>query len=66
MAKLMSNRELELFKVAVLLAKRLADANPEVGMGPSLQTIAQKVAEQLSFDVDPDDIIEVCEEAGGS
>ena len=65
-AKLLSNREMELFSVAVTLAVTLDRINPDVGIGPSRETIAQRVADQLSFEIDEDDIAEICEEISGS
>ena len=66
MAKVLSRREMELFHVAVNLAVRLDMACPEVGMGPSREMLARAVANRLSFEIDDDDIAEVCEEIRGS
>lgn len=66
MAKPLSNREMELFHEAVRLAISLDHCNPEVGMGPSKEMIARAVADRLSFEIDEDDIAEVCEEIRGS
>lgn len=52
----MTEREQELFRVAVNLAVSLDQANPEVGMGPSRYMIAQDVAAQLSFEVADEEI----------
>lgn len=62
MAKLLTNREMELFRRLVYLAKAYDDSNPEVGMGPSIEMIAEREAAKLSFEIDPDDIAEICEE----
>ena len=64
--KLFTNREMELFRTAVNLAVQLDRCNPEVGMGPSPEMIARKLAEKLSFGVDADDIAECCEVITGS
>ena len=60
MAKILSKREMELFRAAVILAIQLDRCNPEVGMGPSRQMLAEKVAAMLSFEIDPEDIGDVC------
>jgi len=64
--KLLTNREMELFRCIVILARRLDDCNPEVGLGPSIETIAQREADCLSFEIDEDDMAEVCETVKGS
>lgn len=66
MAKLLTNREMELFRVAMQLEKALDDCNPDVGMGPSMEMIAERVAARLSFEIDEDDIAEMCETITGS
>lgn len=65
MSKPMSNREMEIFKVALNYARRLSDCCPDVGMGPSLKTLAKEVSTKLSFSVSEDDICELCEMASG-
>lgn len=62
--KLLTNREMELFRQLVFARKDISDLCPDVGMGPSIQTIAQKTAEGLSFEIDEDDIAEAIEIAG--
>jgi hypothetical protein len=57
---LLTPRESELFNVAVNLAASLDAANPDVGMGPSRQMLAQDVAAMLSFPVDEEDIQHIC------
>jgi len=67
MAKLLSKREMELFHRVVSLAARLERCEPrEVGMGPTRQMLAEEQANALSFEIDPDDIAEVCETVEGS
>ena len=64
MAKLLSNREMELFRMALNLAVRLDNVCPDVGMGKTKQMIAEELVQNLSFDIEPDDIAESCENAG--
>jgi len=66
MAKLLTNREMELFRLAVNLAVKLDDCEPEVGMGPTRQAIAEKISKNLSFEIDENDIYEVSEIITGS
>jgi hypothetical protein len=66
MAKPMSNREMELFNIALNYAVLLDRCNPEVGMGPSRFMLAKQIAERLSFPVSEDDLHELCEEVSGS
>jgi hypothetical protein len=63
--KLLTNREMELLNLAVHYAVQLDHCNPEVGMGPSRQMIVDRVAAQLSFAVDPDDLAEIGQEISG-
>ena len=65
MARLLTNREAELFRRIVNLAEQLDHCNPEVGMGPSRLMIAQDQAASLSFEIDEDDIAESAETASG-
>ena len=66
MTKLLTNREMELFRVAMTFAERLDNANPEVGVNFGFKDrFAAQVASLLSFTIDPDDIAEVCEEIRG-
>lgn len=65
MAKLLTNREMELFRRIVYLAEQLDHENPEVGMGPSRSMLARDQAATLSFEIDEDDIEEAAE-VGGS
>ena len=64
MRKLLSVREMELFRRIVHLAKRLDNYNPKASSDTSLETIAQQEEEVLSFDINGDDIAEVCEYVG--
>lgn len=66
MARLLTNREMELFRRIVYLAEQLDHANPEVGMGPSRSMLARYQAATLSFEIEEDDIEEASEEVGGS
>lgn len=66
MAKLLSNREMELFRHLLLWRKAYQDSNPDVGMGPSLKMLAEELVKYLSFEIDEDDIAEVCEDIRGS
>lgn len=52
----MTPQELELFLLAVKYRKQYLDSNPEVGMGPTIETICRQVAAELSFSVSEDDI----------
>ncbi len=52
----MNDREMELFVLCVRYAKAYDDSNPDVGMGPSHQMIAEDVAKGLSFSVSKEDI----------
>jgi hypothetical protein len=60
----MTNKEMELFRVALHHKKAYDDCNPQVGIGPSMITLARRLAEELSFAIDDDDLDEVCEHAG--
>ena len=60
MATPLTAKEMELFRRVVRLAKHLDDCNPDVGMGPSIRTIAEREAARLSFEIDEDDIAEIC------
>lgn len=57
----MNDREMELFVLAIKQAKALDDAYPDVGMGPSVYTLARDVANRLSFEVSEEDIEEACQ-----
>ena len=63
--RLLTIREAELFRRLVGQAIDLDRCNPDVGMGPTPETIATKLADSLSFDIDPDDIAEAAEEIKG-
>lgn len=65
MARLLTNREAELFRRIVNLAESLDRCNPDVGMGPSRHMLAQDQASSLSFEIDEDDIAEAAETASG-
>lgn len=64
MTKLLSNREMELFNVAVNLAVELDGCLPGSPFAIVRKRVAEKVAAKLSFDIDEDDIEEVCQEVG--
>jgi hypothetical protein len=67
MSKPLSNREMELFRVALAYAERLERCQPRgVGMGPGSETLAKEIAGKLSFKIDADDIAEMLEEVCGS
>ncbi len=46
----MTDRELNTAVALVELAGRYSDANPEVGFGPSVWTLARKSLEPLGFE----------------
>lgn len=52
----MTERELELFSLLVSYAASLDDACPDVGMGPSIPSLAEDVARQLTFTVSSSDL----------
>lgn len=52
----LTSREMELFRLLVRYEKRYENDNPEVGMGPSLETLARRVAAKLSFPINDEDI----------
>lgn len=52
----LSNREKEIFRIALRYAELYEYCNPVIG---SNVTLAQKVANQLSFDVSDEDIAEL-------
>ena len=64
MTKLLSNREMELFNVAVNLAVELDGFAHRRAEPIVRKRVAEKVAAKLSFDIDEDDIEEVCQEVG--
>jgi hypothetical protein len=67
MTQLLTNREMELFRVAMQLEKVLDDCNPDCGGGGlTMKMIAERVASRLSFDIDEDDLTEMCETISGS
>ncbi len=67
MTKLLTNREMELFRLAIFLQKKLDNANPEVGIVFDESTSAcRKILSQLSFQIDEDDIAECLEDIVGS
>lgn len=41
----------ELLSLNLHYAKRLDDSNPDVGFGPSIQTLLNKIIDKLSFSV---------------
>ena len=54
----MSEREMQIFVIAILYAKSDNDSNPDVGMAPSLESVAKQVALRLSFRVPEEAIAE--------
>ena len=67
MIKLLTSREMELFRLAIHIQKKLDDANPEVGMVfDEYGSACRKILSQLSFEVDADDIMECLESIKGS
>jgi aspartate/methionine/tyrosine aminotransferase len=66
MAKLLTNREMELFNLAVNIAVGLDYHGTEIGIEPIRQAIAEKISKNLSFKIDEDDIYEVSEIITGS
>ncbi len=66
MAELLTNREMEIFRLALIYRQRYNDACPEVGLGPTTFMIAESLANELSFSIDEDDLAEMCESISGS
>jgi hypothetical protein len=65
MAKLLSNREMELFNMAVNLTVELDIICGSVSpFAVVRKTVVKKVAAKLSFDIDEDDIEEISQEIG--
>jgi hypothetical protein len=65
-AKLLTNREMELFRRVVTLAERMEPIDPQKSPSPQLEILAHRQAALLSFVIDEDDIAEVCETVTGS
>ena len=61
MAKLMTNREMELFRCLIHTRKALMVAMPNCEAEPTIEFVANATASELSFDLDEDDIAECCE-----
>lgn len=59
MAKLLTNREMELFRQALAALELATEGVPR-------ETLAQNLAGSLSFEIDEDDIAECCEQISGS
>lgn len=66
MAKPLTNREMELFRLALHYYIQYDKCCPDVGMGPTRHTMCQDLAKKLSFKIDEDDIAEMCEVIRGS
>jgi len=66
MAKLMSDREMSLFRLAMYYKGKYRESNPDIGMGYSIKNIAQEIAKESGFKFDDDDIAECYEEIQGS
>ena len=62
MAKLLTNREMELFR----LAMQFADAALAIGKKMSREELANTITKELSFKIDEDDLAEMCETIEGS
>lgn len=56
----MNDREMELFVLTIKQAVSIDQLCPDVGMGPSKQMLARRIADRLSFDVSDAEIIEAC------
>jgi len=65
MTKLMSKREMALFKVAMNYCHAYHECNPNVGWGYTIEGVAEEVAKKTGFKWDEDDIAECCEEITG-
>ena len=65
MPKLLTNREMEIFRIAMMYCKKYYDCNPDVEMGPWGIYYAEEVAKKLSFKIDPEDLEEMCEIISG-
>ena len=65
MSKLMNNREMELFRMAMCLEQEICTLSTG-GSTLSTTKAAEKIASRLSFKIDPDDIAECIEECKGS
>ena len=57
MAKLLTNREMELFRLAMQLAAEGESHRKD---------LANMVANRLSFEIDEDDLAEICDQIEGS
>jgi hypothetical protein len=67
MAKLLTNREMELFRLAMAYAMNYEEvAAAAVGYHTSKEVIAKRISSALSFGIDEDDIAEMCETITGS
>lgn len=66
MAKLLTNREMELFKTALYWMNKHENASLE---NPNLDrdrfALAKELADGLSFNIDEDDLAEICEQVSG-
>lgn len=45
----MTENELKIFAEAVLWLKQYDDANPEVGMGPSMEMLVDRIAKRVGI-----------------
>jgi hypothetical protein len=63
---LMTNREMALFRVALWYCKQYHNCCPDMGMGPSIHTLAKEVMMKVGYPFDEDDIAECCESISGS
>ena len=65
MAKLLTNREMELLRLAVHYADA-ASASLMLMKKQSQEELVNAVASDLSFKIDEDDLVEICETIEGS
>ena len=66
MTKLMSKREMALFRIAIHYCNEYHKFNPNVGPIPLIEDIADRIAKQTGFEWDEDDVAECCEQIIGS
>lgn len=66
MPKLLTNRELELLNVIANLAVKVDNWCPMNGKHENRYVLLKRAVKSLSFDIDEDDIAEICEEITGS
>lgn len=52
----MNFKELNMFAEAVYWHKQYVDSNPDVGMGPSIDTLIKKISFRLSIELDTESL----------